>query len=51
MGSVMQMISNFAAAAREHLVRHLHVSGDQPDIIYALFTFSLIHAHVCDARS
>ena len=47
----MQMISTPAAAARNHLVLHLHVSGNRPDIICALYTCSLIPAHVRDAHS
>ena len=50
-GSIMQVNSNHAAAARKHLVRQLYMSGVRPNIICTLYTCNLIPAHVRDTRS
>ena len=47
----MKVTLNRAAATREHLVRRLHMSGERPDTICALYTCTLTPAHVHDARS
>jgi hypothetical protein len=42
----MQVISNAAAAAREHLVRRLYVSGERSDTICMHDTCTIILAHL-----